>query len=481
MNAGPAAAARERKRVVLYNPRAVFYTMPLGLLAVGSHLDATRWEVVVVDGRLEADPVGAALEACEGACAFGVSVLTGAPIKDAVDVSRAVKARFPALPVVWGGWHPSLFGTECLRDEPSVDVTVQAQGEETFAEILDRLSRGESLAGCAGCAFRDTGGAGVKNPPRALAPVEGFARHDFSLLPVERYFDLKGKRQLDYVTSQGCHFRCAFCADPFVYGRQWTGFPPGRVGEELAALHARYAMDDVNFQDETFFTYLDRVAGIAEELSRRNLPFTWAATMRADQGERLTEDVWAACRRSGLRRVLIGVEAGTQEMVDRIRKDIRLEQVLLCAERCKRHGVGAIFPFIVCFPGESDASVTATLGMARRLRAMSPSFQTPVFFFKPYPGTPLTEEAVRNGYRPPATLDEWARFDFYDADSPWATAGRARLVTRFRYYQRVGYDPAPPWKRPLAALARWRCERGVFSFPVEQAVGQRLFPEPVLS
>ena len=469
-----------RRKVVLYNPPAVFWTMPLGPLAVGSHLPKERYEVVIVDGRLENDPVAALLSQLSGALALGISVLTGAPIRDALAASRAAKARFPALPVVWGGWHPSLFGTECL-EEPSVDATVQGQGEETFAEILERIAGGGSLVGCAGSACRAGDGAPVKNPPRTFAAVQGFAPHDYSLLPVERYFELKGKRQIDYIASQGCRFRCAFCADPFVYGRQWTGLSPERLGEELSALHRAQPFDDVNFQDETFFTSLPRVDAIAEEILRRGLPVSWAATMRADQGVRLTDEVMAKVRRSGLRRVLMGVESGSQETLDRIKKDIRLEQVFLSAEKCLRHGVRVQFPFIVCLPGESDESVRASLDVARRLRAMSPFFETPIFYFKPYPGTPLTEEAVRDGYRPPRTLDEWALFDFYDADSPWVTPERKRLVERYKFYQRIAYEEPISWKRPLQRLARWRCENEAFSFPMEKAVGDLLFPRPALS
>ncbi|MEE8524808.1 MAG: cobalamin-dependent protein, partial [Thermoanaerobaculia bacterium] len=186
-----------RRTVVLYNPRAVFFTMPLALVAIGSHLDRERYRVVIVDGRLEDDPLAAVLDHLDGAVCLGITVLTGDPIRDALRVSRRAKERHPDLPVIWGGWHPSLFGRECL-EEPAVDVTVQGQGEETLAEIIERLDAGDSLDGCRGCAFRDPGGGVKVNPPRPFTDVDEFRPHDYSLIDVERYFELKGDRQLDY-------------------------------------------------------------------------------------------------------------------------------------------------------------------------------------------------------------------------------------------------------------------------------------------
>ena len=128
------------------------------MLAIGSELDPDAYEVVTIDGRLEADPVKAVLSHLDGAACLGVTVLTGAPIIDALAISRAAKQARPKLPVIWGGWHPSMFARECLA-EPSVDVTVQGQGEETFVEIVRRLLDGQSLEGCAGCAFRQADGS----------------------------------------------------------------------------------------------------------------------------------------------------------------------------------------------------------------------------------------------------------------------------------------------------------------------------------
>src|SRR5688572_26681949 len=140
---------RKRRKVVLYNPRAVFYTMPLALLAIGSELDPEQYEVIIVDGRLDADAERTVVALLEDAVCLGVTVLTGAPIADALRISRAAKAARPDVPVVWGGWHPSMFGRECLR-ESCVDITVQAQGEATFADLVQRLSTGRSLDDCAG-------------------------------------------------------------------------------------------------------------------------------------------------------------------------------------------------------------------------------------------------------------------------------------------------------------------------------------------
>jgi radical SAM superfamily enzyme YgiQ (UPF0313 family) len=466
--------------VVLYNPRAVFFTMPLALLAIGSHLDRRRFRVVIVDGRLEDDPAAAVLAHLDDAVCFGVTVLTGGPIRDALEVSRRVKERRPDLPVVWGGWHPSLFARECL-EEPAVDVTVQGQGEETLAEIVERLASGKSLEGCRGCAFRDGDGSVRVNPPRPFSDVNGFRPHEYSLIDVERYFELKGTRQLDYVSSQGCAFRCAFCADPFVYKRKWAGLEPQRMGEEIEALWRRHRFDDLSFQDETYFTYPERVEAVADELLRRALPITWAATLRADQCFRLPREVLEKCKASGLRRVLVGVEAGSQETLDRIRKDIRIEHVLFTAERCRELGIAVIFPFIVGFPGESDASIRASFEVAKQLRSMSADFQIPIFYFKPYPGSPITEEAVRDGFRLPESLDEWAAFDFIGSAGPWVAPGLQRRVERFKFYQQVAWSRPRLWRLPFQAVARWRCRHDRYGLPVEKLLSDWLWPQPALS
>lgn len=472
---------RRRHKVVLYNPQAVFFTFPLALLAIGSELDPEVYEVIIVDARLESDADSVVLSHLEGALCVGVTVLTGAPISDALRLSRAVKRARPDLTVVWGGWHPSMFARECLL-EPAVDITVRGQGEETFVEIVQRLAAGQSLQGCAGCTVRLADGTIYENPPRSLAAVDKFRAHDYNLIPVERYFELKGKRQLDYISSQGCNFRCAFCSDPFVYGRQWVGLEPVRMALRLKELWDQYHFDDVNFQDETFFTKRGRVQALAEKIIESGMKITWAATMRADQGVRLPDEVWVKCKQSGLRRLLVGVESGSDEMLRRIRKDIKIEQVFATAEKMVQHGIAGHFPFIVGFPDESESSIQASLDVAKRLRAMSLDFLTPIFYFKPYPGSELVIEAVARGFRLPETLEEWARFDYVAGmPGPWVTPEKFELIERFKFFHELAWKRVSPGKRFLQRLARYRCTKDFYRWPVEMLFTRWLVPAQKLS
>jgi anaerobic magnesium-protoporphyrin IX monomethyl ester cyclase len=470
-----------RPKVVLYNPQAVFFTMPLALLAIGSELDPETYEVVTIDARLETDAEKTVLSQLDGALCVGITVLTGAPISDALQISRAVKRARPDMTVVWGGWHPSMFATECLA-EPSVDVSVRAQGEETFAEIVQRLAQGRSLDGCAGCTVRLADGTIQENPPRPLADVDKFRAHDYSLIPVERYFELKGKKQLDYISSQGCNFRCAFCSDPFVYGRKWVGLEPTRMALRLKELWDRYHFDDVNFQDETFFTKRDRVKALADQIVESGMKITWAATMRADQGIRMPEDVWARCKQSGLRRLLVGVESGSNEMLKRIRKDIKIEQVFETAQKMLRHDIAGHFPFIVGFPDETESMIQASLDVAKKLRSMSPDFLTPIYYFKPYPGSELVIEAVRRGFRLPETLEGWAQFDYVAGmPGPWVTPEKFELIERFKFFHELAWKRVSRGKRLLQQLARYRCDRDNYRWPVEMLFNRWLVPTQKLS
>lgn len=465
------------QKVLLYNPKAVFYDMPLALLAIGSQLNRDEFEPIIVDGRIFDDAKAEIAKHLDGALCFGVTCLTGAPLKDAIEISKWVKERAPEVPIVWGGWHPSLFPEQPLRELSFVDITVQGQGEETFKELTQALKFNSSLKDVAGITFRDKDDKIVKNKPRVIVDMNEVEESDYSLIEVNKYFEKKGKKQLDFITSAGCFFRCTFCADPFVFSRKFTSLKPEKVVGQLEALQKKYGFTDLNFQDETFFTYKKDILAMAEMLIDRGLKFTWAATMRADQGQRMSDEDFALCKNSGLRRLLIGVESGSQEMMDWLKKDIKMEYVWLCAERCKKLGINVIFPFIVGFPGESDESILATKSMIKELRQMSSGFETPVFYFKPYPGSTITQEVVKDGYVLPKSTMEWSDFDYIGSHGPWVSPQKYREFENLKFYLKLAYKQLPVVFKPVQFLAHKRVKNDWYSLPLERlaynALGQR--------
>lgn len=469
-----------KNKIVLYNPKAVFFDMPLALLSLASCFSKEKYEVVVIDGRMVDNAHEKVLELIEGAICFGVTVLTGNPIKDALDISKKVKQKSPTTTVVWGGWHTSLFPTQVLEEETSIDISVQGQGEITFQEIIESIIQKTSLDHIKGITYRNERSGIVKNAPRPITNLNDLPPIDYSYIDVEEYFAKKGQRQFDYITSIGCFYRCTFCADPYVFGRKFSALNASNMLKTIELYYKKHNFTSINFQDETFFTYKDRVLELAKGLIDRNIKIRWAATMRADQGDRLTQEEFDLLAKSGMFRILVGVESGSQEMMDWLKKDIKMEQVLTTAQKCKKSGIGIQFPFIVGFPNESQKAFDASIRFAIELSNLSDQFKPIIFYYKPYPGTPITDDLINNGYKMPTSMKEWSGFDYVSNSGPWVSDTRKAEVERLKFYIKMAKNNHTIGK-PLKWLASKRMKNSNFSFPIEQLVIDGIFRKQQLS
>jgi radical SAM superfamily enzyme YgiQ (UPF0313 family) len=152
------------------------------------------------------------------------------------------------------------------------------------------------------------------------------------------------------------------------------------------------------------------------------------------------------------------------------------------AEKMLRFGIAGHFPFIVGFPDEADEHIQATLDCAKRLRSMSPDFLTPIYYFKPYPGSALVIEAVARGFRLPETLEAWAQFDYVAGEpGPWVSPEKFELIERFKFFHELAWKRVSRGKRFLQQLARYRCDRDNYRWPVEMLFTRWLVPAQKLS
>jgi anaerobic magnesium-protoporphyrin IX monomethyl ester cyclase len=466
-------------RVVLFFPsyHSDEAAPPLALIHLAAPLVARGVEVRIVDSAVIADCVRAVTEACAGAACLGISLVTGPMITQGAQVARAVKARHPRLPVVVGGWHPSILPEQTLGCE-AVDAVVRGQGELTFAEIVERCSAGEGdLTGVAGCLFKKDGRI-VRNPDRGYTDINALPRRPFELVDLEPYARKCGTRWMLYCTSHGCPWDCSYCSNASVYGRSWAPLAAGTAVEEMAALASRHRLELLDVIDDNYLVRKDRALEIADGLLRASTGFAYYVQTRTDQVDRLGDDELALLARSGLRRIFFGLESGSPKVMRSVNKRLDLETAYRTAERCRRVGIRPSFNLIFGLPAEEEEDLRQTLRVVDRIGRANPDADFFTNIFSPYPGSPIWPLAVARGVAEPRSLEEWAAFHPRVQALPWLSGARHARIQRIRDYIRLGYSarqmvvraprgPKGILRRALRRLARLRLRFLVLEVPFE--------------
>ena len=144
---------QHKKRLVLFLPhranpaqgiRVSADLLPLELLQIAGFPDQEGYEVQIIDAMIHEDYMERVMEACDGALLFASSCILGYQVTHGAEVARAIRQRFPDLPIIWGGWFPSVV-PETYINENVADAVALGQGELTFRDIVHALDAGESL------------------------------------------------------------------------------------------------------------------------------------------------------------------------------------------------------------------------------------------------------------------------------------------------------------------------------------------------
>ena len=458
-----------KPKVILYNPKTPAYTFPLGLMAIASYLDQSKYDIEIIDGRIRNDCISRVANASDNLLCVGVAVWTGEPIKWALNFSREAKRIRPDVPVIWGGWHPSILPEQCLKDS-SVDIVVKGQGEITFSELLKRLEEKKPLRNCAGIAFKENGRI-INNTDRPFTDITKFPPLNYSFIDPEKYFAKKGTRQLDYYSSQGCPYRCRFCADPLVFEGRWSSHSATRVLQEITYLVSKYNVQEVFFSDDNLFANIKRIEEICDGLISSNLKISWLGTVRADLLKKVSDDSLRKIKASGCRKFNIGAESGSEEILKRINKKCTTDDLIESAGKCSKYGIHAAFSFIAGLPHEEKRHLRQTVNLIKKIKEINGNFEFKIFFYLPYPGSEISSELKEQGAALPETLEEWMDFHFQKLNMPWIDKSLNELTDRLNFYLDYGYrKPKRIIEKlllPIHMSARWRCRHDFYSFPLE--------------
>lgn len=451
-----------RNKIVLLYPRNHYERVyhpwtwaPLPIMAASAPLFAEGYEVVLLDANVEPNWLERVVEESRDALMLGISSMTGPQIHFGLEAARAVRQTGLKLPIVWGGYHPSILPEQTSKNE-YVDAVVRGQGELTLLELAGRLSQGEDFTDVHGITFtRD--GETVSTTMRPVADINDFPRLPYDRLEnPEQYLNSMhvGTRVINYVSSQGCPARCQFCAEPLVYNRRWKAYTPERVLDDLEFLKSFLGVNGIMYFDSTYFVHERRAREISQGMIDRGIEMGWAANARAPQLGKFSDQTFDVLKESGLWAFLVGAESGSQAQLEAMQKDIEPEDILEAARAASRHGIKISYSFIVGFPGETPAEIEDTWRVMEGVSNIVGEYNSQIHFYAPTPGNALFDKAVELGLKSPESLEEWARFSTVEGRLPWMDKKFMNRQKQREFYMVYGYPSE--WVRRRAASSTTR-------------------------
>jgi len=467
-----------RGRIVLFYPsyEGAPLGAPLCLLTLAATLREARFEPVIIDAAIDPNHLASVLDATGDAICLGISALTGPMLHGAIKVAKAVKERYPKLPIIFGGWHPTLLPDETLR-EPYVDIVVRGQGEITLLEIATALTAGTSLAPITGISWK-TGPIHTHNPDRKVAYLDELAEPAFDLCDFDAYERAGGARKLAYATSVGCPYACNYCTDMVFYKRRFNALSAERVVEEMTRLVKRYRISTVALLDSNFPVDLKRALAIAQGIRDSGVKFKWTFQASTDFLSRMSDDECRLLGEAGVSHMGFGTESTSERVLKLMNKrHQRVDEMYITAHKAQIGGIKVTFNLIMGYPGETEADRIETFQTMSDIVSQFSNVNFSPNIFTPYPGIPIWPQLRELGVYEPKNLREWAAMPLGGYGLPWLQGEElARLQRMMDYFllnsQLYHKNSSASILRSLVRFIvqqpiRWRLRSSQFAFPWE--------------
>lgn len=353
---------------------------PLGLLHLASHLQAKGFAVEVHDSTFSSFGALAQRLKATPPSTLGVYV-TLLTRPSAVRIIR--RAKNLGWRVIAGGPEPANYAQEYL--DAGADLVVEGEGEAT----LEQLLAGADPARTPGVHFLDDDGEAAFTGARAqLQDLDAQPLPARDRIDIQQYMrcwrEAHGKASLNLITARGCPYRCRWCSHS-TFGLTHRRRSPCSVADEAARLIQRYGPEQLWFADDVFTIHPGWLDAYLAEVERRGLRIPFECITRADRLNERTADALAGL---GAFRVWIGSESGSQRILNRMERGVKVEQVRRAVELLRARGIETGMFLMWGYEGEEIADIEATVA---HVEACLPDvFFTTVAY--PIKGTPYFDE-----------------------------------------------------------------------------------------
>jgi anaerobic magnesium-protoporphyrin IX monomethyl ester cyclase len=360
---------------------------PLGLAYVASVLRQSH-EVKIIDSNILNYTIGDVDEELRSFNPDVVGITSVTPsIYDAYKVAETAKKVREDCTVVLGGPHATFMPRQTMEECKYIDIIVRGEGEETTRELIEDIEKGAPLNEVKGITFREKNEIIDTEPRLFIKNIDDIPFPSRDLLPMHLY-KFNGVRYTTMLTSRGCPFKCSFCSSSRLFGGYWRGRSPENVLEEMKTVYEEYGIRNIEFMDDTFTLNQERAEKICDEIIKQGWDISWGASSRVDT---LSKKLVEKMKKAGCWIIFLGIESGSQKILDAIGKRITLEQVKKAVKILKDAGIQVLGSFIIGFLQDTTETIKETIKFAKSLNLNYAEFS----ILTPYPGTPIFDYAKR--------------------------------------------------------------------------------------
>ena len=303
-----------------------------------------------------------------------------------------LKREFPGLPIIAGGYHPTVMPDE-VAGHPSIDYVVVGEGEVTLPSLLKVLREDGNPKDVEGLYFRHNGKISHTASRPLIPNIDNIPIPAYDMFDLNGYGNLFSTRKpfVTYVRSRGCPFRCLFCGVGAIFTRKYRCQSPQRTLEDMRFLIKSFGVKEILFKDSDFLINRKNTEEFCNLLAKEQLDILWSCNTRVDK---VDDKILGLMKKAGCNRITFGIESGSQKMLNALKKDFTVEQVLKAIKLTTKNGISSFGSFTVGTPGEDRETIAETIDLLKKLDLDYASFH----FLTAFPGSPLYEEAIKNNW-----------------------------------------------------------------------------------
>lgn len=326
-----------------------------------------------------------------------------------VKISSQLKANLSDSFIVLVGTHVSALPDESLNLDEKIDAVARGEYDYTVRDLAIALEAKSNLKTIEGLSFKQ-GNTIIHNPDRAK--ITDIDEIPFASSVYKRHLDIKDYffaasdyPQVQIFTARGCPFRCFFCVYPqIMHGHAYRPRSPQNVVKEFEFIADNLPeIREIVIEDDTFTINKERVRQICDLLIQKNSKLKWNANVRTD----LDLATMQKMKQAGCRLLIVGFEAADQDILDNIRKGIRVEQIEEFFKNSKKANLLVHAAFMAGNPGETEETLKKTLKLAKHLMPDTVQF----FPLMAYPGTEAFKWAKEHGLLKAKNYSDWLTKD----------------------------------------------------------------------